>query len=83
MPQRREHLTSSCHPLSETSHYANKQSHSKIRKQTYSIFVLFYSKGLWQETDDIKLNGQVTGKFPFHFPTMFLFTFRYVEIFLK
>ena len=43
MPQRREHLTSSCHPLSETSHYANKQSHSKIRKQTsHTVFLSYF-----------------------------------------
>lgn len=57
---------------------SNMIDNSKIQKQTYSIFVLFYSKGLLRENDDIKLHVHVhvTGEFSFHFRNKLMHDFE-------
>lgn len=57
---------------------SNMIDNSKIQKQTYSIFVLFYSKGLLRENDDIKLHVHVhvTGEFSFHFQNKLMHDFE-------
>lgn len=57
---------------------SNRIDNSKIQKQTYSIFVLFYSKGLSWENDDTKLHVHVhvTREFSFHFRTTLMYDFE-------